>query len=128
MFIVLLHGEETASPHITFRVETVQFYGLVIVIDSLQCVTEEKITRSPVKICGRILWFLPYISVEIADGLVELLRKEMCDTTAEIQSHISGTEFNRLLKILQCLVIIAETAFRNASVMIAGSEYRIYGD
>ena len=52
--------------------------------------------------------------------------KKICNTPAEIQSFISGTQFNRLLKILQGLLIVAETAFRDSSVMPSGCKDGIY--
>ena len=52
----------------------------------------------------------------------------MCDSTAEIKACISGTEIYGTLQVVQSLLVVAETAFSDASVMIAGCEYRIKGD
>ena len=120
-----LAGIQTASPYISFRVETVELNGLVIVADGLEGISEEKVARSPVQIGGRILRLPPYVPVEILDRIVELLGKEICDTAAEVQSRIARTQLQGPLQVGQRLGIIAETALRDASVMESVREDRI---
>ena len=95
----LLACIKATPPDISFWIEPVKLDGLVVIIDSLEGIAEEKIACASVEICGRVLRLFPYVSVEILDGLVELLGKEICHSTAEIQADISGTEVDGLLKV-----------------------------
>ena len=72
-----------------------------------------------------VLWLLSDISVKIAYGLLELTGKEVCHTSAEIQTDLSGPQVYGMLKVSQCRIVIAETALCNSPVMIPGSEYRV---
>jgi hypothetical protein len=83
-------------------------------------------TGTSVQICRRVTRFLPYIFVEILDGILELLSQEIGHSTAEIHAHVAGTQVQSVLEILQGRFIFTETAACDTSVMITVSEYRIY--
>ena len=124
----MLRRVQPPSADKAFRLEPVQCYRLVVVCQCFRGVLQEQPAGSTVKIRGRVFRFLPYIFVEIRNGLVELLCKEICHATAEIQPDISRPEVNRPLEVFQCLVVIPETALRYRLVVVPGSEDRIQAD
>ena len=125
LVIFLALGIETAAAYVSLGLETVELYGLVVVIYRLGGVTEEEIAGSPVQICGRILRLLADVSVEIRHGIFEALRQEVCHSPAEIQTDETRTEIYCLLEIRQSLVVPAEAAVCDGPVMISVGKHRV---
>ena len=123
-----LTGIQTSSSHITFRIETVELYRFVIVTYGLERIAEEEPAGTSVQICGRVLGLSPYIPVEVLDGILELLGKKISHSAAEVYAFISGTQLQSLMKVVQSLGIISETAFRYASVMVSVRKDGIQSD
>ena len=81
--------------------------------------------RSSVQKGRRVFRFLPYVPVEIRHGILELPGKEIGHSAAEIKTYFTGTQIYRMLKVSKGSIVVPETALRDSSVMIAGSEDRI---
>ena len=116
---------QTATPDICFRVVTVQFDSPVIVCKSLHRVFLEKITGTPVEVGTGILGLLLDIAVKIGDRFVETLGEKVGDATAVIKSDKSGTQFYRLVEVLEAFFILALTALGYATIMISIGKNRI---
>ena len=123
--ILLLSCIQTSSPYKALRIKAIQFDSLVIICKGLERISKEQVACTSVQICRRILRFLLYVPVKIGNSLGELLRKEICDTAAEVQSHITGAQVNRFLHIGQCSLIVTEAARCNTTVMVSVCKNRI---
>ena len=98
-FVVALFGIETSAPYISLRIETVQFYCLVVVAERLRGVGEEKVAGAAVQVGRRVFRLFAYIFVEVAHCIFELPGKEVGDAAAVIESGEARPEVNCPLQV-----------------------------
>ena len=125
---LLLRRIQLPAPDIALRIETVQRNGLVVVVERPRGIGQVKPGGAAVQVRGRILRLPADIPVEIFHSLIELPGQQVGNPAAEIQSGIARTQIHRMLEILKCQIVIAETGLCDAPVMVSVGKDGIQAD
>ena len=110
---------------VAFRLEAVQFDGLVVVGKGLEGIAEEEPGRAPVEVGSRIRRLLADVAVEVCHGALETACQEVGDSAAVVQADEARTQFYGLFQVFQGCVVFALAALGDGAVVPAVGEHRI---